>query len=42
MIGKEGTPVDGKDKDFFGLREEKTTGRVVDDRERRDPCGWAG
>ena len=27
MIGKEGTPVDGKDKDFLGLEEWNTTGR---------------
>ena len=26
MIGKEGTPVDGKDKDFLGLEELNTTG----------------
>ena len=28
MIGKEETPVDGKDKDLLGLEELNTTGRV--------------
>jgi len=28
MIGKEETPVNGKDKDFLGLEEWNTTGRV--------------
>ena len=28
MIGKEETPVNGKDKDFLGLEELNTTGRV--------------
>ena len=28
MIGKEGTPVNGKDKDFLGLEEQNTAGRA--------------